>query len=121
MAMHPFGLMSTVYPLACSVCPPSSHSTVNCTREFSRSPDRTCSPRVSAKPSILATFVSSVRGTAQANKHTWSLSFTVSTPFPTVNGTSATVLPTSHFLAFQILHLLLYPLYFLYLPPASPL
>jgi len=59
MAMHPFGLTSTVYAFARSVFPPSSHSTVNSTREFSRSPARICSPRAfSANVSILATVVS---------------------------------------------------------------
>jgi len=59
MAMHPFGLTSTVYAFARSVFPLSSHSTVNSTREFSRSPARICSPRAfSANVSILATVVS---------------------------------------------------------------
>jgi hypothetical protein len=41
------------------------------------------------------------RQRASQHKHTWSLSSTVSAPFPTVNGTSATVPPTSNFLSFN--------------------
>src|SRR5882762_5467163 len=83
MARQPFGLTSTVYPLARSVFPPSSHSTINSTLEFSRSPARLCACcDSSANRSILATVVSlrstplaiqprcSAQLQIQANKHT---------------------------------------------------
>jgi hypothetical protein len=83
MARHPFGLTSTVYPFAFRIFPPSSHSTVNSTREFSRLPARICFFRdSSANSSVQATVVSlhstplaiharcSARIQFQANKHT---------------------------------------------------
>jgi hypothetical protein len=108
MAMHPLGLMSTVYPFVRNVFPPSSHSTVNSTREFSRIPARRCSARAfSANVSILATVVSSAqrlssptatqRAIPRSSQQTHPvLPSTVSTPLPSVNGTSPPSLPTSN-------------------------
>jgi hypothetical protein len=68
MARHPFGLTSTVYPFACSVFPPSSHSTVNSTREFSRIPARMCFRRDSSANSSVHATVFSLRSTPIANQ-----------------------------------------------------
>ena len=91
MAMHPFGLMSTVYPFARSVFPPSSHSTVNSTREFRRSPARICSPRAfSANPSVLTTVLSlrsalvviQPRPSAQSQRHSKRHTMSYNPPYP---------------------------------------